>query len=345
MLDEKIKAAADMYPFKITDSYRTRGGFVCVTEDGLKLLKEYPYWENHLIYEKMLKDAIQNHGYENIDRLFCTKEDSLWAEDGTGRHFVMRRWYGGRECDVRDKAQLLRAAANLARLHRAMREIHIDCEWLKKYKPQSMGCLFSKRSREMKTIMNYIQAKKLKNEFEVLYMNYYSVFYAQALKAGVLCEASQCDEDFWQAVEAGSFIHGDYSYHNALFASCQIACVNFEKAVPGMQMQDLYFFMRKVLEKYHWDIQLGTDILKAYDDERQVSEKEKAYLYILLLYPEKFWKIANHYYNSRKSWTSCQNTEKLKRCIGGIDEKNHFLDEFCRIIQGTKGLFSKNYGV
>lgn len=174
--------------------------------------------------------------------------------------------------------------------------------------------------------------EKLKNEFEVLYMNYYSVFYAQALKAGVLCEASQCDEDFWQAVEAGSFIHGDYSYHNVLFASCQIACVNLEKAVPGMQMQDLYFFMRKVLEKYHWDIQLGTDILKAYDDERQVSEKEKAYLYILLLYPEKFWKIANHYYNSRKSWTSCQNTEKLKRCIGSIDEKNHFLDEFCRII-------------
>ena len=33
MLDEKIKAAADMYPFKITDSYRTRGGFVCVTDD------------------------------------------------------------------------------------------------------------------------------------------------------------------------------------------------------------------------------------------------------------------------------------------------------------------------
>lgn len=332
MLDEKIKAAADMYPFEITDSYRTRGGFVCVTDGGLKLLKEYPYWENHLIYEKALKDAVCAGGYKNIDSLFMTADGALWAEDTCGRHFVMRQWYSGRECDVRDTGQILRAAADMAALHRAMGDIHIDCEWLKKYKPQSAGHLFSKRTREMKTMMNYVQSKKLKNEFEVLYMNHYSIFYNEALKAGVLYEAKGCEDTFWKAVDAGGFIHGDYSYHNIIFGGKTAATVNFERSVPGIQMQDLYQFMRKVLEKYHWDIKLGMDMADAYMRVRPVDKDERCYLYVLLLYPEKFWKIANHYYNSRKSWTSDQNTEKLKKCIAAIDEKSRFLDEFCRII-------------
>lgn len=332
MLDEKIKVAADMYPFKITDSYRTRGGFVCVTDDGLKLLKEYPYWENHLICEKALKDAVRAGGYKNIDSLLPTADNALWAEDMCGRHFVMRQWYNGRECDVRDKGQILRAVSDMAVLHRAMKDIHIDCEWLKKYRPQSAGHLFSKRSRELKTIMNYVQAKKLKNEFETLYMNYYSVFYNQALKAGIIYEAENSEDVFRRAVEAGSFIHGDYSYHNIIFNGKTTATVNFERSVPGTQMQDLYQFMRKVLEKYHWDIKLGMDMAAAYERELPIDSAQKEYLYILLLYPEKFWKIANHYYNSRKSWTSNQNTEKLKKCIASIDDKNRFLDEFCRII-------------
>lgn len=332
MLDEKIKAAADMYPFKITDSYRTRGGFVCVTDDGLKLLKAYPYGGNHLIYEKSLKEAIQEGGYKNVDALMLTSDHQLWADDGFGGHFVMRQWYGGRECDVRDKTQLLRAVSDMAALHRAAGHIHIDCEWLKKYKPKSAGRLFSRRSREMKTIMNYVQSKKIKNEFEVLYMNYYSIFYTQALRTGVLYEAKAADEIFEQAVGDGSFIHGDYSYHNVLFNGKETATVNFERSVPGTLMQDLYQMMRKVLEKHHWDLALGSAMLTAYEKERTISRREKEYLYLLLSYPEKFWKIANHYYNSRKSWMSGQNTEKLKKCIEDIDVKNSFLDEFCRII-------------
>lgn len=332
MLDEKIKAAADMYPFKITDSYRTRGGFVCVTDDGLKILKAYPYGENHLIYEKLLKEAICEGGYKNIDRPVMTSENQLWAEDGFGGHFVMRQWYGGRECDVKDRTQILRAVSDMAALHRAAGHIHIDCEWLQRYKPKSAGRLFSRRSREMKTIMNYVQSKKLKNEFEVLYMKHYSLFYTQALKAGVLYEAKAADEIFEQAVAGGSFIHGDYSYHNVIFNGKETATVNFERSVPGTPMQDLYQMMRKVLEKYHWDTVLGFEILSAYEKERPISIREKEYLYLLLSYPEKFWKIANHYYNSRKSWLSDQNKEKLKKCILDIDGKNRFLDEFCRII-------------
>lgn len=41
--------------------------------------------------------------------------------------------------------------------------------------------------------------------------------------------------------------------------------------------------------------------------------KEKFVYYGVFLYPEKFWKIINYYFNSNKAWSSDKNQEKLKQ--------------------------------
>lgn len=43
-----------------------------------------------------------------------------------------------------------------------------------------------------------------------------------------------------------------------------------------MQMADLYRFMRKILEKYSWDLHLAQKMLSAYDSVRPLSESEWA---------------------------------------------------------------------
>jgi spore coat protein I len=45
-------------------------------------------------------------------------------------------------------------------------------------------------------------------------------------------------------------------------------------------------------------------------------------------YPEKFWKVSNRYMNSRKSWLSPVNMEKLQRVISDEQEKIKILREF-----------------
>lgn len=332
MLDEKLKAVVEMYPVKMIGSCRGRGAFVCMTDTGPKLLKEYPYSENHLIYENMLKTEIVHRGYEWLDSLCRTKSGELSAEGPGGKKYVMKQWYDGRECDVSDRQQILRTAGNLGSLHRAMAGIYLNCEWLKKYRPLSAEFQFKKRSRELRTMMNYIQAKKIKNDFEMMYLRSYAFFYEQGLRAGVRFEERGCQKTFEQAIENGCFVHGDYSYHHVIFLNKETATVNFDRAAPNVQIYDLYQFMRKILEKHEWDCELGFQILEAYEKERRLDKGEREYLNILLLYPEKFWKIANHYYNSRKSWTSFQNIDKLKRCIQQIEKRNRFIDDFCRII-------------
>ena len=101
--------------------------------------------------------------------------------------------------------------------------------------------------------------------------------------------------------------------------------LNFEKASYDVQAADLGNFMRKILEKHNWDIALGMEMLRAYSDVRPLSKQEEKQLYIRLGFPEKFWKIANHYFNANKAWVCGRNLEKLEKFICQNEDREKFL--------------------
>jgi hypothetical protein len=153
-----------------------------------------------------------------------------------------------------------------------------------------------------------------------------------------------------EAIRDRAVCHGNYTYHNIIMqksksdaltktyvppgwvnkqpiyatelggAGSFIATTNFEKSYIGLQIFDLYQFIRKVMEKNDWDILYGSRIIDSYSQVKSISQYELKVLYVLLLYPEKFWKITNFYYNGKKSWVSGRNIQKLN-VIGEQNEK------------------------
>ena len=120
-------------------------------------------------------------------------------------------------------------------------------------------------------------------------------------------------------------IHGEYNYHNIIMTKEGIATTNFEKFRRDIQVEDLYYFLRKVLEKSGWKIRLGDGMLNAYSAIHPLTEGEMEYLKIRLIYPEKFWKITNSYYHSGKAWIPAKNVEKLSLSVAQTEEKKRFL--------------------
>jgi len=84
--------------------------------------------------------------------------------------------------------------------------------------------------------------------------------------------------------------------------------------------------MRKVMEKNDWDIDIGSMILDNYTRVLPIDKDELKLLYVLLLYPEKFWKITNFYYNGKKSWVPQRNIQKLIGIQEQMEMKKQFLD-------------------
>ena len=61
-------------------------------------------------------------------------------------------------------------------------------------------------------------------------------------------------------------------------------------------------------------------------NDGKLCREEKQLLHVLLLFPEKFWKVSNHYSNSHKAWVSGRDIEKLNRLIAAEPAREHFLE-------------------
>ena len=130
-----------------------------------------------------------------------------------------------------------------------------------------------------------------------------------------------------QALEEGHFCHGEYTHHNILVNGSRMAVINFEKCSINVQINDLYQFMRKILEKQNYDLRLGSRMLRSYEEKKPLTVEEREYLGIRMGYPEKFWKLANYYYNTNKAWIPGKHMEKLEKFLGQQEKRVSFSRE------------------
>ena len=76
--------------------------------------------------------------------------------------------------------------------------------------------------------------------------------------------------------------------------------------------------IRRVIDIYNSEI-------SEYDKIRKISDEEHRILKVMLMYPEKFWKIVNQYYNGNKSWIPDKNMGKLDVVLNQEDRKEKFV--------------------
>ena len=124
-----------------------------------------------------------------------------------------------------------------------------------------------------------------------------------------------------------AFCHGDYQHHNVWINGNERMVLQFEKFAPDLPCRDLYLFLRKLMEKYDWDVTMGKRILGIYGEERTLSFVEQISLMYRFAYPEKFWKIANYYFNGKKSFVPEKSMEKLEKLLEQEAAKKRFIKE------------------
>lgn len=108
------------------------------------------------------------------------------------------------------------------------------------------------------------------------------------------------------------------------------AVTNFGHWSFDIQVADLYRFMRKILEKYNWNLELAGEMLREYHKIRPISAEEWKNLRVRFTYPEKYWKLANYYYSHKKVWISEKNVEKLQNLIRQREIWENFAEECFR---------------
>lgn len=329
-VEDRQDTAIARYELTVRKKYRSRGGWMLDTNMGPKLLREYENVRSHFNVENEIKAFLIEKGFSHVDSVVPDREGNLVTELETGEKYVLYNWFSGDECNLRSEKCLGPAGENLGKMHLALKGFELSegvgAQGEKTGTGEGLLQSFQRHNRELKRVNGYMKSKKRKNEFEIYAINCFNDYYEKACEAAELLE--QCSYYRQYGADKKEISHGDYNYHNLILTAQGMATTGFDKAGRGIQLLDLTYFMRKTLEKNSWVESAGDAVLSGYDRENRLSRGQMEFIYIMLLYPEKYWKLMNHYYNKKKSWLSAKSLEKLED-VGSMEKKRErFLKAF-----------------
>jgi len=326
-MNDRDLQVLEQYPFTVSGSWRTRGAFLLDTSSGKRLIREFSGSTYKLEREQELLSHLRLCGYL-VDLMEPDNEGRLATVYQECYRYVVKESLSGRECDTRSESEILKAASLLAGLHKDMRNIfEVTQEDLTRLGGDDMLEEVKRHNRELRKIYTFIRKKNRKNDFESAYLSCFSDIIEEAQGVEVRLSRSSYQSLRAQAMKEGHFCHGEYIHHNILVDGGKMAVINFEKFSLDVQVNDLYLFLRKIMEKQNYDFYLGEKILQSYEKVRPLSDAEREYLSIRLEYPEKFWKLANYYYNTNKAWIPGKHMEKLEKFLSQREKRVSFSKE------------------
>lgn len=309
------------YGFTAKSVNRGRGTLICETDYGLKVIGPYRGTSKKMEFQYALQKHCKEEGFTYVDQVWKNQEGEVLSKDEEGDIYIVRDWFHGKECDARIADEILECVGALASLHRTM---CMDKEEGMRSSNLLEEC--KKHNRELRKIRKYVQKKKNKNEFEEKLSGSISWFLEQGEETAEKMEHSGYEQLLLE--HSDQVCHGECTQHNFLFIREGVAVTNFEHWNYGLQIADLYQFMRKILEKHQWNLELGVEMLRSYQKNKAITPGEVEILKLLLAYPWKYWKLANFYANSNKVWISRKNIEKLMKTIAQADPWRAFLAGF-----------------
>lgn len=387
-MSEKLAEVFEQYDMEIVGTKKGRGGTILQTTDGIRILEPFRGNVTRLEQEYVLKRLFAEEGCSNLDELIPNRDGMLLTSDKYRQPYVMKAHFEGTECDMRNRNDILRSVAALAKFHtygkkvaprfkdawakdreekerrkaeeirRAIRDgeelERIACifevsqstlqkaledeetgrnrETLEPVREESVREIpeiFERHNRELMKIRRFVGRVKRKNSFENLFLEVFEAYYSQGVDCVRMLQRTGEGKEKQESDLHYGICHGSFNQHNVLLWEGGEAIVHFERFSRGCQLHDLYQFARKVMEKNHFDFRLLKEIFSVYDEGIPLTREDYHYMYILFSYPEKFWKIANGYYNAAKAFLSPKYVEKLRTVICQENEKRKMLEEYC----------------
>ena len=319
----------EQYDLEVYRTWKGRSVYYADTSEGVHLLKEHRSSEERMEKLWQLLKEMEKVQFFKTDLPVRTKEGQFLVKDSEETSYILKKWREGRECDPRSELDVCRSLEGLGIFHDQAKGIweFESLEQRKKYEGTSLVEEMEKRTRELKKVQSFIRKKQKKSSFESAYLEVIPGFLQQAYEITSKMKESGYDTFRQQAFLEGRICHGEYMQHNVLLDRSKLILTNFEHAHLDVQCMDIALFLRKIMEKQGWRISQGEKFLRAYDFICPLKDAERQILALRLLYPEKLWKLANHYYHTSKAWIPAKNLEKLKTFASQQKEREKFVQK------------------
>ena len=128
-ISDRYEEVLKQYALQVRGVRRGRGAWIYETDQGMKSLKEYQGTLKRLEFEDQVLCQLQGFTGLKTDQYIRNREGSLVSTSEDGTRFVLKDWYGDRECSLKDGKEVCEALSSIARLHERLRKIEVLKEW------------------------------------------------------------------------------------------------------------------------------------------------------------------------------------------------------------------------
>ena len=241
--------------------------------------------------------------------------------------YVLIEFTAGRDCDFDSDGDISASAAALARFHEAGRGFHTDDKCSLKNDLFKLPAAYRKRLDDIRKMRK--AAKKLQNEFDRQYMHYSGYFEEMGQEALDILETSDYIGMCEEAEREGALSHNDYTHYNIkIAADGEGHILNMESMGCDIYIYDLVNFIRRKMRKCFWNYDKCSFLLAEYSKIHRISDSDRRVAAALLQFPQKFWRTANTYYNSKRGWVEKGHIKKLEESIAEIKDHAAFMEKW-----------------
>ena len=316
------------FNIKIERLKPNKGIYHLKSNKGDRCLKRVSYGVQKLTFIYGAKEHLIKNGFNNVDKYFLNTEGEPYAvvnED----IYTLSNWIEGRECDFTNIEEVKRASKKLAELHEASKGYDPPDNSKLKSDLGKWPYLMEKRGKALEKMRNMARKKNQKKDFDIIYIKNVDFYKELALRASNILNKSKYLELCEEAEKEKIFCHHDYNYHNIIIGEDgEIYIIDFDYCKREIRTYDIANFMKKVLKKVNWDIKYAEAIIDSYGEVSPLKEEEYEVLYAYLLFPQRYWRLANRYYYNEVMWSQNIFMNKINNIINEKESYMNFIEEF-----------------
>jgi spore coat protein I len=327
-MHELERQLQENYDIRINSISNYRDMFIANTDSGKKLIKISNLKPERVKFIAEVKEHLFNNGFENVDKNIYTNTGDLCISYNTQTIYVCR-FIEGRECNLSSREETIRSSRLLAQMHKASNGCICPEDGSSRSELGRLPGCYKKRLDEIKKLKKNAQKGRLK--FDNLVCKYADYFYDLGEEAINMLEASDYYKLVAEAEKDLNISHHDFNHHNIYIQNEEMYLINFEYCCYDLKVYDLVNLLRRKMRKCEWDINEAYVILSEYCKIEPLCKSEFELMKIMLMFPQKFWRVCNKYYNSKKGWSEQNYITRLQEVIDEIKHLKVFIDKFDEI--------------
>ena len=316
------------YNLELVSAEKVRSAYKIITNNGKFCLKRMKHGGNKIKNGCILTEELLLNKFTNTAKYFRTK-DGAYSVKSKKNVFYLTEWLEGAECDLTNIDEAINCTKLLAQFHTVSNKIDhnkIDIPNNLKNWPK----IFASNLNDLEKFKRIINSKKIKNEFDVLFIENIDNFYNRGMAAINMLNKSQYYKSSKMANEKKVICHNSFYYQNIIKKDGEYFIIDLDSIMIDLQISDLGKLIRRLMFKkaYGWNFNFAKALIEAYNSTNKLSKEDLEIMLALIIFPHKFWKLGKKRYMKQKNWSETKYLHKLNRITSFNETQEQFFHDY-----------------